>query len=95
MSLTFIYPATLWLLLLVPALVGLALLGDRRPTRFRFWMVLVLRSLLMTALILALAGVQLRLPSDTITTVFVLDVSDSVPAAERARGRSVDPRRRG
>ncbi|MEZ4640071.1 MAG: hypothetical protein R2856_34795 [Caldilineaceae bacterium] len=86
MSLTFIYPTALWLLLLVPAMIGLALLGDRRPTRARFWSGLALRSLLMTALILALAGVQLRLPSDTLTTVFVLDVSDSVPAAGR-RGK--------
>ncbi|MCB0117197.1 MAG: VWA domain-containing protein, partial [Caldilineaceae bacterium] len=89
MSLPLIYPAALWLLLLVPAMIGLALLGDRRPTRARFWSGLALRSLLMTALILALAGVQLRLPSDTLTTVFVLDVSDSVPAAERARGEAL------
>ncbi len=89
MSLTFIYPTALWLLLLVPAMIGLALLGDRRPTRTRFWIGLALRSLLMTALIGALAGVQLRLPSNTLTTVFVLDVSDSVPAAERARGEAL------
>jgi uncharacterized membrane protein/Mg-chelatase subunit ChlD len=88
MSLSFLYPAALWLLLLLPFTIWLALLGARRPTPLRFWSGLILRSLLLSGLILALAGVQLRLPSDTVTTVFVLDLSDSIPAVERARGEA-------
>ena len=41
---------------------------------------------LLLLIILALAGIQLRLPSHTLTAVFVLDVSDSIPPAEQARG---------
>lgn len=89
MTLTVIYPFALWLLLLVPLAVGLALMGPRRPTPLRFWIGLTLRSLLMIGVILALAGAQLRLPSNTLTTVFVLDLSDSIPAVERDRGEAL------
>ncbi|MDY7039281.1 MAG: VWA domain-containing protein [Chloroflexota bacterium] len=85
MHLSFIYPAALWLLLIIPPLIGLALLGRRRPTRARFWVGLVLRSLLLLALILSLAGMQVRTQADQLTVVFVVDASDSVPAAERAQ----------
>jgi uncharacterized membrane protein/Mg-chelatase subunit ChlD len=89
MTVSFVYPKLLWLLLLVPLTVGLALLGRRRPTRARFWGGLALRVLLLTLVILALAGIQLRLRANTLTAVFVMDVSDSVPAEERARGESI------
>ncbi len=89
MSLSFIYPETLYLLLALPLVVGLALLGRRRPTRVRFWGGLILRALLLTLIVLALAGIQLRLRADALTAIFALDVSDSVPAAEQARGEAV------
>ncbi|MCB0098758.1 MAG: hypothetical protein KDE46_23650, partial [Caldilineaceae bacterium] len=78
MFLTFLTPHWLWLLLLIPLTVGVALAGPRRPTLVRFWSGLVLRSLLLLIIIFALAGVQLRLPDNTLTTVFVLDQSDSI-----------------
>jgi uncharacterized membrane protein len=68
--------------------VGLALLGGRRPTRARFWGGLVLRALLLTLIVLGLAGIQIRRRANTLTTVFLLDVSDSVPADEQARGET-------
>jgi uncharacterized membrane protein/Mg-chelatase subunit ChlD len=88
MNISFVYPAALWLLLLLPLTAGLALLGPRRPTVIRFWSGLVLRLILLTMVVLALSGIQLRLRADTLTVVFVLDVSDSVPPEEQARGES-------
>lgn len=88
MNISFIYPTALWLLLLVPLTAGLALLGPRRPTVVRFWTGLVLRLLLLALVVLALSGIQLRLRADTLTVVFILDVSDSVPPEEQARGES-------
>ena len=87
MNISFIYPDALWLLLLLPLAAGLALLrGRRRPTRARFWSGLVLRGLLLALIVLALAGAQIRRRVNTLTAVFVLDVSDSVSAEEQARG---------
>ncbi|RPI21159.1 MAG: hypothetical protein EHM70_25520, partial [Chloroflexota bacterium] len=67
MNITFIYPTTLWLLILVPLTILLALMGPRRPTKARFWGGLVLRIFLLTAIILALAGIQLRLSANSLT----------------------------
>ncbi|MBN1639850.1 MAG: VWA domain-containing protein [Anaerolineae bacterium] len=86
MSLSFVHPGSLVLLALVPLVIALALAGRRGPRRGRFWAGLGLRVLLMAMLVLALSGVQLRTRADTLTAVFVLDVSDSVPVEERARG---------
>jgi uncharacterized membrane protein/Mg-chelatase subunit ChlD len=88
MSITFIYPASLWLFLLVPLTVLLAWIGPRRPTRPRFWSGLVLRVVLLSLIILALAGIQLRLQADNLTAVFVLDVSDSIDADARKAGET-------
>jgi Mg-chelatase subunit ChlD len=86
MRIAFVYPQYLWLLLLIPLTAALALLGQRSLTRARFWTGLVLRALLLAAIVLALAGIQLRLPTDSLTAVFLLDVSDSIPPAEQSRG---------
>ena len=89
MNISFIYPNTLWLLLLLPLIIGLALLGRRRPTRARFWGGLALRTLLLTLLVLALAGIQIRRRANTLTAVFLLDASDSLPTEEQARGEEL------
>ena len=86
---SFVFPEYLWLLLLIPLTAVLALLGRRALSRVRMWGGLALRILLLLLIILALAGIQLRLPSRTLTAVFVLDVSDSVPAAEQSRGEDL------
>jgi uncharacterized membrane protein/Mg-chelatase subunit ChlD len=88
MSITFIYPASLWLFLLVPLTILLAWIGPRRPTRPRFWSGLVLRVVLLSLIILALAGIQLRLQANNLTAVFVLDVSDSIDADARKAGET-------
>jgi Mg-chelatase subunit ChlD len=86
-TISFVYPHYLWLLLLLPLIVGLALAGKHRPSKARFWTGLVLRSLLLALIVLSLAGIQLRLRVDTLTVVFVLDLSDSLPKTEQTRGQ--------
>lgn len=86
MSISFIYPQYLWFLLLLPITIGLSLIKHRALSRFRFWSGLAVRSILLSLLIFALAGAQLRLKADTLTTIFLLDVSDSISAEEQARG---------
>jgi uncharacterized membrane protein len=74
------------LLLLVPAIgftIGLHLASRRHlGTRRRRASVLV-RSALLSALVLALAGLQVVLPVDRLATVFVVDMSDSIGNAGR------------
>ncbi len=89
MRLSFIYPQALWLLILVPLMVWLAVLGPRRPNPRRFWIGLSLRTLLIITVILALAGIQLQLQTDVLTTIFLLDASDSVPTEEQERGEAL------
>jgi Mg-chelatase subunit ChlD len=89
MSISFVYPHLLWLFSLVPLTAALALLGPRRPTLFRFWGSLALRIALLSSIILALSGVQLRLRADTLTVVFLLDTSDSIPQEQQSYGESL------
>ena len=88
-GISFVYPQYLWLLLLIPITVGLALLGRRAFSKWRLWGGLALRTILLLSIVFALAGIQLRLPSRTLTAVFILDVSDSVPPEEQARGEAL------
>jgi uncharacterized membrane protein/Mg-chelatase subunit ChlD len=69
------------LLLLVPALlltVGLHLASRRRIGLGRRRLALLIRAVVLTALVLALAGFRLVLPVDRLATVYVVDLSDSV-----------------
>ncbi|WP_129628022.1 VWA domain-containing protein [Candidatus Oscillochloris fontis] len=86
--LAFIYPEMLWLLGLIGGIWGLALLTPRHLRTRRFWMSLGLRSLIGLALVLALAGVQVVLPVRHLTTVFLLDGSDSLSPTVRAQAES-------
>src|SRR5689334_18602030 len=83
--LSFIFPPALWLVLPLPLLWALALLAPRRLSRWRFWGSLVLRSAALIGLVLSLAGAQLVRPVGAVTTVFLLDGSDSVALSPRAR----------
>lgn len=79
----FEHPIYLWLLLALPVLwyVGFRSLGVLGKTRRVF--ALALRTLVWTVLVFALAGVQLVRVSDVITVMYVLDQSESIPAAKR------------
>src|SRR5262245_14966264 len=80
------FDAPLALLLLVPALaltIGLHLGSRRRVGLGRRRLALLVRSLLLVALVLALAGFRLSLPVDRLATIYVVDLSDSVGQAGR------------
>ena len=80
------FDTPLALLLLVPVLgltVALYLTARRRVGVGRRRVALVVRTVLLTALVLALAGFRLVLPVDRLATVFVVDLSDSVGNAGR------------
>ncbi len=80
------FDAPLALLLLVPVLlltIGLHLAARRRMGTGRRRVALIVRSVLLAALVFAVAGFQLILPVDRLATVFVVDLSDSVGNAGR------------
>ena len=88
MQLSFIFPTYLWLLLLLPALWALALLAPPRLSRWRLGALTLLRTLAVAALVLGLSGAQLVRPVGAVTTVFLLDGSDSVALSQRARAEA-------
>src|SRR5262245_17087157 len=80
------FETPIWLLLLTPALLLTFvphLAARRRMGAGRRRAALALRTLLLTALVFALAGIQLVLPVDRLATVFVVDLSDSVGESGR------------
>src|SRR5688572_33320929 len=87
-ALSFLYPAFLWLLVLIPLFLGLGWPERHAPDRRQRWLGLAVRLLVLLGLILALAGAQLERPVDTITTVFVLDASDSISVADRTQAEA-------
>jgi uncharacterized membrane protein len=86
--LSFIYPEMLWLLIVVGLIWAVALLPPRRLTPGRFWTSVALRSVIAIALVFAVAGAQLVLPVERLTTVFLLDGSDSMPPSTRAQAET-------
>ncbi|NNJ08980.1 VWA domain-containing protein [Chloroflexales bacterium ZM16-3] len=89
MTLSFISPAALWALLLLPLIWLLAWLTRAvnigRIGRARYIALLALRTLMLASLVLALAGAQVvRAVSDT-AVVFLIDGSDSLAPALRER----------
>ncbi len=85
MPFSFVQPAYLWLLLLLVPLWALAFAAPTRTTPWRRWASVVLRTTILGALVLSLAGTQFLWRSGQITTVFVIDNSDSVAPVARAK----------
>ena len=80
------FESAIWLVLLVPALLLTFiphLAARRRVGARRRRAALAVRTILLSALVLALAGFQLVLPVDRLATVFVVDLSDSVGSTGR------------
>ncbi|HEX6290625.1 MAG TPA: VWA domain-containing protein [Herpetosiphonaceae bacterium] len=85
MPVSFVQPVYLWLLLLLVPLWLLALVSPLRVTPWRRRTSLGLRTVILSTLVLALAGAQFVQPASHTATVFVVDNSDSVAPATRAR----------
>lgn len=87
MALTFIEPVALWLLALVPALWLFAWATRRvalvRLGQSRLLALVALRTIILIALVLALAGTQAVRSVDDTAVVFLIDGSDSVSPALR------------
>lgn len=88
MVISFLNPSALWALLIFLPLLALPFAGRTRRPSARHELGLLLRLLIGVGVILSLAGAQLVRPVDDLTVVFVLDLSDSVPAAERERAEA-------
>jgi len=85
---TFDHP---WLLLLLPAIVAAFWAIGRRSyaglNSSTAQLALIVRSLAAALLVCALAGIHTVQRSDKLATIFLLDVSKSVPRADQAAGR--------
>src|SRR5207247_9602342 len=80
------FEAPIWLLLLIPALLITFvphLATRRKMGARRRRAALAIRTILLSALVLALAGFPLVLPVDRLATVFVVDLSDRVGESGR------------
>jgi uncharacterized membrane protein/Mg-chelatase subunit ChlD len=82
-DLTFQSPWWLLLLLVIPVMWALSLRSLSGLGRRRRWAALLFRTVVLTAVILALAEVQLKRTSDRLTVLYVLDVSESIPRKQR------------
>ncbi|RIK81596.1 MAG: hypothetical protein DCC67_08080 [Planctomycetota bacterium] len=83
-SLAFDRPGYLALLVLVPVVWRLGYRSLAGLGRWRRWLALSLRTLVVVLLVLALADVQYQRRSEGLTVVYLLDQSLSVPAQQRA-----------
>jgi len=83
----FVFPYALLLLALIPLAIYLGM-QIRSLSAGRKWTVITLRVIILLALILALAGVEIVRKNDTLAVFFLLDQSNSIP--EEVRLAAVD-----
>ena len=81
--LSFEHPGYLWLLLGLPVLWFLGYQSLSVLGKFRRCFALILRTAVWTAIVFAIAGVQMVWVSDRMTVMYLLDLSESVPQAKR------------
>lgn len=89
MNFQFTHP--LYLLLLVPALawvIWFAWKSDVQISAWRRWTALGIRLAVLFCLVLAIAGLQWKLPIEGMNVFFVLDRSDSVPSPQQEAARN-------
>jgi Mg-chelatase subunit ChlD len=89
MKIEFTNPAALVLLVLIPAAIYLARTGLANMSRARSAVSISLRAFILLALVLALAGVRLRLETRDLAVIFLVDVSASVDREEQDRALEV------
>jgi uncharacterized membrane protein len=81
----------IYLLLLLPALAWVfwyAFKSDVQVSAWRKWMALIIRTIVVLALIFAIAGLQWLLPVEGMNVFFVLDRSDSIPAEQQETAKN-------
>ncbi len=83
LRLGFDHPNYLWLLLALPLLWWIGYRSLASLGSFRRLFALLFRSVVWTAIVFALAGVQLVWVSDRMTVMYLLDQSESIPQANR------------
>jgi len=84
MSVQFSHPY--YLLLLAPALawvIWFAWKSDVQVSPWRRWTALAIRTVVLTALVFAIAGLQWRRPMEGMNVFFALDRSDSIPSPQQ------------
>jgi hypothetical protein len=88
-SIQFTHP---YFLLLLPVTLGwvvwLAWKSDVQISRWRRWLAFWLRAIIVTALVLALAGLQWLLPTQGMNVFYLLDRSDSIPSPQQDAARA-------
>ncbi len=88
---SFTHPWAFWALALVMPIVLVPVLARGRrgcATPARTWWGIALRALIALALLFSLAGAQWVRAVDSLTVVYLLDLSDSIPASERERAEA-------
>src|SRR5882724_1209886 len=89
MNFQFTHPLYLWLL---PVALGwaiwLAWKSDVQISRWRRWLAFSLRTLVVTAIVLALAGLQWLRALEGMNVFFLLDRSDSIPSPQQELART-------
>ena len=77
------HPVYLWLLALLPLLWFFSFKSLAGLGKVRRLLALTLRSLVFTAMVMALANAQFRRTSEQLTVIYLLDQSESIPEAKR------------
>ncbi|TWU48502.1 von Willebrand factor type A domain protein [Rubripirellula tenax] len=83
MRLGFDHPGYLWLLLALPLLWWIGFSSLAALGTFRRTVALLFRTVVWAAIVFAIAGVQMVWVSDRVTVMYLLDQSESIPAAKR------------
>jgi uncharacterized membrane protein/Mg-chelatase subunit ChlD len=83
LRLGFDHPSYLWFLIALPILWWVGFKSLRVLGPVRRWFSLFFRTVVWTAIVFALAGVQLVWVSDKVTVMYLLDQSESIPLAKR------------
>jgi len=81
---SFTDPSALWLLLLLPVFVAIGW-PRRAYRRLRDTLSLIIRLVIVTLLVLGLAGLQMERAANRLAVVFLIDVSDSVSPAQQTQ----------
>ncbi|MCA9924685.1 MAG: VWA domain-containing protein, partial [Anaerolineales bacterium] len=84
----FTTPLALLLLLLLPYFVWLGRPRKTAVRRWREWTSLVLRLLILSLLVLSLAGTQIVRAADELAVVFLVDASDSISPEQAAQAEA-------